>query len=121
MSEPITADWTADSMTLHLGEVGADWVGLHNAALPEHIAAAHNEAMAALRRENEQLRRKLGVAEAGESYWKEQHVEAWKLIGRIDYALEFEIAGAKELRGAKKWAVKMCGEIKAKVERHDQQ
>lgn len=49
MSEPITADWTVDGSTLYYGDVGAVWVGLHNATLAAHIAQAHNEAMAALR------------------------------------------------------------------------
>lgn len=50
------------------------------------------------------------------TYWRQQHAEAWQLIGRIDYALDQIIAapGAKEARA---WARRMRDEIAARTRR----
>lgn len=63
MSESVTADWTCDGMTLYFGEIGANYVGLQGATLAAHIAQAHNEAMASLRRQIVALER--AIVQAG--------------------------------------------------------
>jgi hypothetical protein len=70
--------------------------------------------MCAILQELNRTRRERDTALAAETYWKLRHADAWTLIGRLDYALE-QIKVAKELRGARRWAVKMRAEIKGKV------
>ena len=63
--------------------------------------------------------RQLATSHALEGYWQQQHAEAWRLIGRLDYAFE-EIVKAKTLATARQWATKMRAEITAHITRRNE-
>lgn len=61
----------------------------------------------------------LAASQALEGYWQQQHAEAWRLIGRLDYAFE-EIVKAKTLATARQWATRMRAEITARTTRRNE-
>lgn len=58
--------------------------------------------------------RQLEIALIAEAYLQIRHGEAWKLIGRLDYALE-EIGKRTAIRDVRRWVTKMRAEIEASI------
>lgn len=84
---------------------------------PETLKAAlwETEAGVKIETEIELLKRKLDRYELELERMQQRNNDAWTFIGRIDYALQYEIAQAKDLRSARKWGAKMHAEVNAKV------
>lgn len=94
-------------------------LGLDTHATLELVLTPLNELLTELSRPDAQqaadilvLRRRLAIVEAAETYWQQQHADAWKLIGRLDYTLE-EIGKVKTLAEVRRWTAKMRAEITA--------